>query len=564
MRSFLSFFFALTLVSCTTASINGMDPDRPIEPDPPPAPGTARLAIVGPNSITMPTNSETTLSLRYELIANSSPVVGTVTFALSGDTRGATFGGPASVLTDQDGAATMLLRSGNTDALFNVTASAPGADPVSISVSVTSSGNFTSLNVTPTFAGDINLHNDIHVALFPNYSCGQFSSLIPTPLAAQSTIVGQAVSFNNVNLDAPNAVYAIGYNFSNNPVSFRCVDVASANETAELMELNATTGGVFQVEESFDLTVGLPGTVDFILNMLNGLATNPGAWVVDVAIDALGGDPNDCRSGNLVARYLCDWRSSISMHLNSFINDLNYPGYVDDILQAGRGIDEILTNVTLEGTLTLGEDMGGGMSIASHRIRLMRLIVDEMPVERPINQTANNIAVNMSGGQQSVAEHTFGIPFGEILQRIINDIVLPRVTCPMGSPPGCVPARSLSALIQKLVNCDSVASYLVGEDSDYRGYVEDGCRAAVRWAANEAEERLVNLLGYDTLHLSMSGMTIDDNNDLVADRVEGTATGRWTGVGTLEFPGSFRGARQNDSMNQSRIDMIAMKIASAL
>ncbi len=507
----------------------------------------ATLEIVGPANVAVSTNSETALRVRY-LDQDGAPVDGAVNFTIQGTDGGATLSG-RNIDTDDEGIATISLRSRDL-AQFRVVAAAAAADPVEYMVNVTE-GDIVTLRVTPEYAG-MRAVGTIHTGVFSNYTCSEFASLVPTPQEVQSGRLGETREFTGIDTASPIAVYSLGYNSRDFVAIFRCVDVDfdAGNEVAyDMADVLDLQGGVFDMTETFDVTDGFPPAVDFILNAMTGLTTDPANWLIDVAIatDILPGWVNDI---------LDDSRLLIAGFINDAIANINRPSYVDEILEAGAELDRVFTELTIAGTLSISEANEFGEGIAVHRLRELRVPVGDEIITRPIrDQRVDDVGVFFADGVQIIDEHTFMVSLGEVMGIVINDIFLPRLP---GSP------NSMTELLGNLISCEGLAnaSFLPEDTPEaIRDGLEEVCNVGIAYAGSQIDSQLMRLLDWDTLTLAGEGMTSDDDQDYRADEFEGTADASWSGGpggSTLDFEGELRGVREGEQLERE-VDRVKAK-----
>lgn len=532
-------------LGCTTTTVG---PDDDIIPNP--DLDDATLEIVGSDRVAVSTNSETNLRVRY-LDQDGDPVDGAVNFTIQGSEGGATLSG-RNIDTDDEGIATISLRTRDL-AQFRVRAAAAAADPVEFMVNVTE-GEIVTLLVTPEYSG-MRAIADVYTGVFSNYTCGEFASLVPTPQEVQSGRLGETREFSGIDTASPIAVYSLGYNSRDFVATFRCVDVDfdAGNEVAfEMADVTDLQGGVFDMTETFDVTDGFPPAVNFILDAMSGLTTDPANWLIDLAIesDLLPGVINDLLDGSRIV---------VAGYINDAIASINRPDYVDDILEAGAELDRVFTELTIAGTLSISEANEFGEGIAVHRLRELRVPVGEETITRPLrDQRVDDVGVVFADGMQIIDEHTFMVSLGEVMGIVINDIILPRLP---GSP------NSMSELLGQLINCEGLgdASFIPEDTSDsIRRGLETLCEAGINLAGSRIDDQLEELLDWDTLTLAGEGMTMDDDQDYRADEFEGTANASWAGGpgGTLDFEGELRGVREGEQLERE-VDRVKAKFDEA-
>ena len=537
-RSFL--FTSLLALGCGTTMVGG----EGVIPNP--NLDDATLEIVGSARVAVSTNSETSLRVRY-LDQDGDPVDGAVNFTIQGTDGGATLSG-RNIDTDADGIATISLRSRDL-AQFRVVAAAAAADPVEFMVNVTE-GEIVTLRVTPEYAG-MRAVGSIHTGVFSNYTCREFATLVPTPQEVQTGRLGETREFTGIDTAAPIAVYSLGYNSRDFVAVFRCVDVNfdAGNEIAyDMADVRDLQGGVFDMTETFDVTDGFPAPVNFILDAMSGLTTDPANWLIDLAIESgvLPGVINDLLDSSRIV---------VAGYINDAIASINRPSYVDEILMAGAELDRVFTELTIAGTLSISEANEFGEGIAVHRLRELRVPVGDEIVTRPLrDQRVDDVGIVFTDGMQIIDEHTFMVSLGEVMGIVINDIILPRLP---GSP------NSMGELLGQLIRCEGLgdASFIPEDTSDaIRRGMESLCEAGIALAGSRIDDQLEALLDWDTLTLAGEGMTMDADQDYRADEFEGTAVASWSGGpgGTLDFEGELHGVREGEQLERE-VDRVKAK-----
>lgn len=490
----------------------------------------AYLDIVGDATPSISERAEIGLSVRYVDGAGAPIEGGQITWTIEDDAMGASLSAELSS-TDQDGMANITLRAG-TSAIFTVRAVAPVAEPADIRVTVTE-GRVVDLAVTPIYEGERNV-TDIDVALFTNASCADFGETIPAPRESERTRTWETVHFANVDTASPDAVYAIGYNSAGNIAASRCLDVDHENldVTFELVDITAVNGGRFATVETFDVTEGMPAALDDTLAALEGLSTDPGGYLVDLAI----------ASGRLpgwVEGILSLSSGIITNLLESAMERLHVPGYVTDLLDAGGNVNRAFTGLVFVGSLNIGEADEFGEGAATHR--LVELHVPNAGGEYDVLPLASEIvdvSAEFADGEVTLGEHDFAVSFGEVIETVLEGSVLPAFP---GSP------RSMGELISGVVPCDRVADALLGESDTFKGAAEAVCQFGTEYLGELVTGWVTDLFDYDTLTLAGVGSTTDTDQDYFADEFVGAADASWSGTrGVLEFEGVLEGNRDGE------------------
>ncbi len=493
----------------------------------------ARLEVVGSASRILDEYAEEAIEVRY-LSAEGNPISGTVEFFVEGDPAGGTLSGH-SARTDADGVASITLRTG-TQANFDVVATAELAqDPARVGIQVQPL-SFGSLDYVVTYTG-LRVVDSAEVALFSNITCSDLDRSVPSPAQVGYAFLRARETFDNVEVGVPMAVYALGIDRNDNVAAEACADVTLSGPTGNveinLADVGELFGGTYSVEETFDVTAGFSPALDFTLDLLTGLATDPARWLVDYVA---GSDsvPSWLRSA-LSSRVT---RDLVANALRNAIDDIHVPGYVSDLFDLGHGIDTAFTQLTLDGELTFGEGTEFGTYDGTHLVTGIHFpLVGGGEANRSIRALAN-LTVEV-GPTITMHEHTLAIPFGQVVEMVLNEVLLPALP---GSP------SSTHELLTQLLDCSSIASSLAGEDATVESIANGVCDVGLTVLSGVIENYVTEMWQYDSLTLSGTADLVDTDTDYDRDHLEdGRADATWSGdSGDMMFTGTLAGARLDD------------------
>ena len=306
--------------------------------------GGARIEVVGPSFLQIPYNSERDVQFRY-VDYYARPLQGALSFELRGPTNGAVLAGNSS-LTDGNGIATARIRSA-ADARFELVATAPNAQPAVVSIQVARS-IFGTINYIVEYTGT-RFVDTVEVGLFSNTTCAIARTAPPAPRATQMTRLHTRNAFMNVESGIPLAVFALGIDRRNAVAAEACVDITLDAPVEEVQvnlgDLSPLVGGVFNVEDTFDVTGGLNPIVNETLAALRGLSEDPARYIVDFVAAHNDGPTGAALRNPIVA-------AAVANALRGALDNIHLPGTVVAIGELGADLDRALSAMTLRGDLT--------------------------------------------------------------------------------------------------------------------------------------------------------------------------------------------------------------------
>ncbi len=490
--------------------------------------GAARLEVVGASALEADLGTELEVGFRY-LDANGQTVEGAlVRFAMT------PAGSPlvaASAPTDADGVAYAMVRADEAGA-YTLEARADDAEAsATITVRAMARGV---LEVNTRYDGARPV-NEAELALFANASCEDLLRAVPTPEAVASVPVGGTATFENVALDVRYAVYALGIDGMDNVAAENCVShtMTETHETldADLADIAVRLGGPYATVETFDVTDGFSNDLDTLLHVAGGLGSDdPALWLVNEVRNAPG-TPGWVRTalGSSVTRELA------AGLLRDALADVHTPRELSEVVRVGADMDAAFSGMTLEGELTYQRPDEFGVAMSRHRINM--LVVPLSDGEARLPQTASADVVVTFGDRIEMDEHALDLSFGQLVEIILSESILSRVS---GRP------GSLGELVAQQFDCPAIAARVgTGTTADIANMV---CEMGVTNLRNRVDNAIRNLWDYDTLHLSGDSALTDTDGDYDYDAIEGgVARARWTGgSGELDFPGEFTGESTDD------------------
>jgi hypothetical protein len=149
----------------------------------------------------------------------------------------------------------------------------------------------------------------------------------------------------------------------------------------------------------------------------------------------------------------------------------------------------------------------------------------------------DNLSVNVSAdGAITIAEHTFGVTFGNLADMAIQQIIIPTLDPTLATEAG----DRLAPFLKKLVKCTAADGRTLGalvveelgEEFDWAGgLIDTACTTGVNYVVTYLNQKLdQNTEGALSFKVSGSGRLVDNNNDRIADAIN---LGSWTGEVTI-------------------------------
>lgn len=493
-------------------------------------PDGARLELVGSNARTLAANSEEEIEVRYLTLENE-PIQGTISFAIEGDSAGASLSGML-VRSDETGTARIQLRTGQ-DATFSVRASGLNAEAVSVNINVAPI-TFRDLNYRVGYVGARDV-SSVEVGLFTNITCAGVEASPPTAAQSAATALNRNEVFHDVEMNVPVALYAIGIDGRNNVATVACQDVRLSAQSPQVQLVMTDTpyqfGGTYGTRETFNVTEGFNPALDFALDAVDGISTDAAAYITNFAA-------TDERSPSWLRTALGvpGVSTLVAGEIRNALSNIHTPGWLADVGNLGSDVNRAFSAMSLNGELTFSQPAEFTVS-GTHTIRSIEIPVDGVAISTPT--TANAVVQVQVGNTITMSEHALNISFGQLAMMILNDVLLPRLP---GSP------HSMTELLGNLLDCDNLASRITTSDAALRDAIAGVCMIGETIVGELVAEKLTSLVNYDTLNLSGHADLVDADRDYDTEIVRnGVSAARWTGSsGEMSFSGTMTGSLLSD------------------
>lgn len=274
-------------------------------------PGTHQILILTPpgRTIRLQPQEQVTLAVRY-LDPQGVPVPDAqISFALEGETGGATLAG-FHANTDPSGTAEMGLTAGGESIIFSVEVTASNALPVKFEVAVSVTG-FVNIEVLSAYEGTRNASDFAQVSaeLYYGDLCDTLNPVgqnHPDRARATQAGFGEILLFENLPADLDYAIALRGTDAEGRGLAWGCADVASLQllpgATVQLgltaRDFSPDASGVFQVNTTVELTPDQAEGVTEALAPLTSLGRcpyDPLQRLLDCVVDAVSPDTTpDC------------------------------------------------------------------------------------------------------------------------------------------------------------------------------------------------------------------------------------------------------------------------------
>lgn len=518
-------FLALLAIACAPTT-----PGGPGGPNP--GPGDRRLEVVGSSDIQAEVGSEVEVGFRY-LNAFGDTVEGEeVRFELS--PNGSRLAASTAV-TDAEGIAYAMVRV-EEEGSYELYGEADDAAPATATITARPMVRGT-LDVVVGYEGARPV-TDAELALFANTDCEDILRAVPSPEAVTETNVGGTASFDGIALGVPMAVYALGIDGNDNVAAETCTSFTMEAEheqlRADLADIELGLAGPYATVETFDVTDGFSRDIDTILNVAGGLGSDdPALWLVN-EVRNYSGTPGWVRTalGSSFTREL------VAGLLRDGLSRIHTPSELNEMIRFGADVNSAFSGLTLEGQLDYERPDEFGVAMSTHRID--QIVVPLSDGEARLAQDLTADVVVTFGDRIEMDEHQFEISFGEIVEIVLQQSILSRLS----SNP-----QTLGELVEQQFDCSAIAMQIGS------GWTEDvanaACRAGVTMLRQRVDNAVRALWAYDTLNLSGSSDLLDTDSDYDLETIDaGQAQARWTGdSGELMFDGEFTGESMMDAAN---------------
>jgi hypothetical protein len=205
--------------------------------------------------------------------------------------------------------------------------------------------------------------------------------------------------------------------------------------------------------------------------------------------------------------------------------------------------------MTLVGELSFPDADEFRVGRGQHRIHTMRVPVDGGFAELPVAAMARlDVTV---GPTITLPEHALSIPFGSLIQTLLNDVLLARLP---GAP------ANLTELVTSLIDCEAVAREAAPEDATIESIVNTVCRLGTAVLGGALEAEILGLFDYDTLYLQGTAELHDTDGDYDRETIaNGMSTARWVDSASMDmseglmFPGTMTGLLLDDTTGRRHI-----------
>ncbi|MGE0785360.1 MAG: hypothetical protein AB7S26_06715 [Sandaracinaceae bacterium] len=527
MRHAVFATLALSLAACAPDS-------GPPGPGPGPNPsGQPRLEVVGASEVQIGWQEEVEIGFRY-LDANDQPVPGQeLSFELLPDGSHLI---AMSTVTGEDGVGFARVR-GERAGSYDLMASAANVDDAQVVIDVRAMVRGT-LDVDVTYMGSRGVRR-AEVALFENASCDDVVRSVPSPAAVTSTSVRGTATLDSVALDVPSAVYVLGIDARDHVAAEVCIShtMTMEHETlqAPLNDIPARLGGPYATTETFDVTDGFSNDLDTLLAIMGGLGSaDPAMWLVD-QIRMAPGTPSWIRSG----LSLSITRELVAQMLRDALAGIHLPSEVQETIRFGADVDAAFSGLTLEGELDFAAADEYGVAMGQHRLHHVVVPMSD-GTSTTLNRAASADVVITFSDRIEMDEHTFALSFGELVETVINQSLLSRLS---GSP------ATLGELVADQFDCPAIAARIgTGVTQDL---ANAACTVGVGMLQDRIDTAFRGLFAYDELHLAGDSELVDTDQDYDLETIaDGNAHARWTGMsGEMVFDGVFSGRSVTDRAN---------------
>lgn len=280
--------------------------------------------------------------------------------------------------------------------------------------------------------------------------------------------------------------------------------------------------GRFNVESTFDIATGMPGTAGAVVNSIIDATDSPDdptRWIVEQLVKQLpDGSIKNAVQGSIpfVAGYLNDRLLEVAPDFVTTVRDLG-----NKFGQVARNFGTIETlEINAAGQAT---KVVKGVQFTIDQIELQFMFADYAMTEISIP----NLQVRLEEtGRLTIPEHKVPLSYGRLMRLALDEVVLPMVDPTV---------TNVGDLLKNVVNCQAVGQYVyeavdIGSASTF----QSACTAALT-AGGGAIYSLINKVDDSALEFGINGLArgVDHNDDGKMDRIQ---TGAWTG--NLSYAGS--------------------------
>ena len=508
--------------------------------------------------------------------------------------------------TNASGECTVRLASGMSETTFRVRVTPPEGESIEFMIGV---ADFDAGSILVELEyGGMQMFNPIETFLYDGLDCGSVNlGSLPTALASAVPVarITDRPSFANVEARSGYTVLVVA-RLAGNPAGFGCTEmitVASGEQTTVTVTINDLSAepqvtGVYELDNRFDFTAGLPGSVGTAITVLDELTDDndirgnpstedygqdPGAFFLEVGMrqickwDCMGVDYDLCEQnhpiGDLEALYtqnFTNWSGAepafpgacgvwefggeyAQSLINDQIEDL-LPGIVTSLAVSLGDVARAINNAQIQSRLIIFPG-GGSTPMMRHDLDTMEVTItdlDGMPMTFMINlrdagfRTGTaSFTGTLTGDELQIPMHQFAVNFGELLQFIYTNAVLPALGY-----------TSTAEMLSGWIDCTAIGTQVAEFVSEEIITIDatnaiDACNDGLVLAGRFLDSQLGTLVTTEDGTLSMAGFgTMGDYNaaNLATTISDGQWTGNWGELeATEEFSGTFTGMRTGDA-----------------
>ena len=287
---------------------------------------------------------------------------------------------------------------------------------------------------------------------------------------------------------------------------------------------NMDIRGTYNVESSFDVANGLPGTVGDVVNIIVDMTDDPfdpATYLIDTFDNG----------GNISS-----FRPLVDQVVFNLIDD-NAPGFINDLLQLGSDFGDVVKNFGVVSTIEISGDSidGTGMK-AVHTVTAYQFnldgethifTMDDLNVDEEVITDIGVTYDNMTG-VALFETHEVPLRYGAFLVLALEEIIIPRLD---------PDSRSLNQYLFGLIDCTAVGQAIfdqvdIFDPDNWR----NACQVAVEAVASIIIEELREIDELGQVKLVIDGKTRmrDPSGDGLADEM---TRGNW--AGTMDYLGTM-------------------------
>lgn len=326
-----------------------------------------------------------------------------------------------------------------------------------------------------------------------------------------------------------------------------CGDCGIGGICLENLCYGLEVAGTYQMTSTFAMASALPGQAGELANLVVDLFYNPGPFLIDMmtmqAEAYVGPWVTDVAFG-LFEDALADIVADVLLNTS--------PDWVQDLFVVAQDLVQIVNTLTLTSELHL--TVAGGVGPYSLQgvleWQLLNLQWESGVYQftpQQLADTAVPIAITSSQftgvatfDQLLIDAYTIDLNLGKLVLLIMNEILVPAVA----------PYNDVEELVYSIIDCQAVADGVSESVLDANGLthddVESFCEGAVDLMVSPVENVLAGLSVDSDLQVQGVCDLVDDEGDLIVDRLE---NGLWSGQTQVsgqqgaEFDGIFQAER---------------------